>query len=277
MESDGSRTEELKGDDSRRSNVVRFPREWIRPQEELVPFGVDTSSGLESADTPVERPPAADDFWSGEGTWAIQKPLQGPGAEKDAAGSEPAHDGYGAARSSGSLMDRNSHDRQRAWPRGWLRGARGHGRHHGTGDSGTGHWFTRAREMRLAGVRPAQLVAVGAIAVLLLGVLLARLGGSPSAGHLAGQSIIHTERARRGGQQRSPRAAGGQAAATASARCHASGRPSSRCNPPATGHGACADGRLGSGHVCRLRIDRESTSRQPNAACKRILALAQQR
>ncbi len=142
MESDDPRTEEVSGEDSRRSNVVRFPREWIRPQEELVPFGVDPSPGLDDVadgQTQVaERPAAADDFW-GESSWAIQNPLQGPGAENKAAGSEAAH--------PDSL-------------------------------------FTRARETRLAGVRVAQLVAVAAIALVLLGLLLARLGGSTNAGHM---------------------------------------------------------------------------------------------
>ena len=55
------------------SNVVRLPRDWLGPRDELVPFGVDR------LDDPGDSaaPPSAADFW-GERAGAVQDVLQGP-------------------------------------------------------------------------------------------------------------------------------------------------------------------------------------------------------
>ena len=65
-QTDGSPTEGLRDD-----NVVRLPRDWLGPREDLIPFGV-------SADEPsgaVSTPPNADDFW-GESSASVQDAVQ---------------------------------------------------------------------------------------------------------------------------------------------------------------------------------------------------------
>ena len=44
-------------------NVVRLPRDWLGPREELVPFG--PSAERATSDTVTELPRSADDFWGG--------------------------------------------------------------------------------------------------------------------------------------------------------------------------------------------------------------------
>lgn len=56
----------------RRTNVVRLPRDWLGPRDELVPFGPRASS-----DDAEEPPPSAEDFW-GERSAAIHDALQAP-------------------------------------------------------------------------------------------------------------------------------------------------------------------------------------------------------
>jgi hypothetical protein len=45
-------------------NVVRFPRDWFGPRDELVPFGPSARADAETSET--EAPWSADDFWGGE-------------------------------------------------------------------------------------------------------------------------------------------------------------------------------------------------------------------
>jgi hypothetical protein len=52
------------------SNVVRLPRDWLGPREDLVPFG-----SAESDEAPA--PPRAEDFW-GESSAAVQDAWSGP-------------------------------------------------------------------------------------------------------------------------------------------------------------------------------------------------------
>ena len=150
LESDGHRTGEVKPDDSRHSNVVPFPRDWIGPQEELVPFGLDSSprpGDAAGGDTRVmERPAGANDFWD-EGSWAIQHPLEGPPVGE-------------AARDDA----RFDWEAQESWQRG-SPGQRVSPR----------YWFTRAREMGVG-----QLAVIGAVALALLGLVAARFEGSSS-------------------------------------------------------------------------------------------------
>jgi hypothetical protein len=53
-------------------NVVRLPRDWLGPRDELIPFG----PSADSADDSVS-PPTADDFW-GEDSSSIQTAVEAP-------------------------------------------------------------------------------------------------------------------------------------------------------------------------------------------------------
>jgi hypothetical protein len=53
-------------------NVVRLPRDWLGPREELVPL-----EGTTGAAASAGAPPRADDFW-GEDSAALQDPWQAP-------------------------------------------------------------------------------------------------------------------------------------------------------------------------------------------------------
>ena len=55
---------------------MRFPRDWIGPREQLVPFG-PTAGPPRQPTAPLGLPPSADDFW-GEGSAAVQDALQAP-------------------------------------------------------------------------------------------------------------------------------------------------------------------------------------------------------
>jgi hypothetical protein len=52
-------------------NVVRLPRDWLGPREELIPFGhsadsaVDTTTASATTASTTARAPTADDFWGG--------------------------------------------------------------------------------------------------------------------------------------------------------------------------------------------------------------------
>jgi hypothetical protein len=66
------------------SNVLQFPRDWIGPREELVPFGTAADAAWGNGVHPdatveaePELPPGADDFW-GEGSAAVQAALHAP-------------------------------------------------------------------------------------------------------------------------------------------------------------------------------------------------------
>jgi hypothetical protein len=61
------------------SNVVRLPRDWLGPRDELVPFGAG------AAEPPA--PPSANDFW-GEDSAAMHDAVQGPSPESGADGAE---------------------------------------------------------------------------------------------------------------------------------------------------------------------------------------------
>lgn len=88
MESEGPPTEEQTG--AGESNVVRFPRDWLGPREELVPFGprAGRAAGADEA-----RRDAADD--SARGLGAAPPPAAAAGL--DAAPPPPAASGLGAA------------------------------------------------------------------------------------------------------------------------------------------------------------------------------------
>ncbi len=70
-------------DDEDEDKVIRLPRDWLGPRDELVPFGPsaerDDPEDQESASRPDEAPPpeavSPDDFW-GERSASLQGPLE---------------------------------------------------------------------------------------------------------------------------------------------------------------------------------------------------------
>jgi hypothetical protein len=73
--------------DAPANKVVRLPRDWLGPRDELVPFGAETPPPV------ADAPPSAADFW-GERSADVHDALQGPPADS-AADDEP---GRGAQR-----------------------------------------------------------------------------------------------------------------------------------------------------------------------------------
>ena len=69
-----------KGDDHEVSNVVHFPRDWIGPTEDLIPFGPAANRQAPAAASTTATPelPSASDFW-GEHAAEIHSVLEDPG------------------------------------------------------------------------------------------------------------------------------------------------------------------------------------------------------
>ncbi len=72
MDPEGRQTEAGATESSTSDNVVRLPRDWLGPRDELIPFGSSADSAPDAA-----VPPTADDFW-GEDSSAIQTALEAP-------------------------------------------------------------------------------------------------------------------------------------------------------------------------------------------------------
>ena len=77
---DGRHTDGAEETSQSTSKVVRLPRDWLGPHEELVPFGkramrLDVEHGVPE---PSGSPPSAEDFW-GERSAAIHDVVQAPG------------------------------------------------------------------------------------------------------------------------------------------------------------------------------------------------------
>jgi hypothetical protein len=88
VEIEGPKTEE---DAGTQSNVVPFPRDWLGPREELIPFGRSApSETAEAGDT--QAPSGAEAFW-GEESAEIHGVLRGP--DKEPSASEPEVEGAG--------------------------------------------------------------------------------------------------------------------------------------------------------------------------------------
>ena len=67
--------------------MVRLPRDWLGPREELVPFGPRADATAAEAAGSAAAPPSANDFW-GEQSAELQHALQGPepvGAQDESA------------------------------------------------------------------------------------------------------------------------------------------------------------------------------------------------
>ena len=58
-------------------NVVRLPRDWLGPREDLIPFGSASEPGPS-----VGLAPTADDFW-GESSAAVQDAVQAPAVDAE--------------------------------------------------------------------------------------------------------------------------------------------------------------------------------------------------
>ncbi len=97
---EGRQTEAGEREAHPRATVVRLPRDWLGPREELVPFGPradgqnaggavrsdEPPPGAEEAATSAdEPPPSAEDFW-GERSAAIHNALQAPADDPAAVG-----------------------------------------------------------------------------------------------------------------------------------------------------------------------------------------------
>lgn len=68
------------GDEDERTteNVVRLPRDWLGPREELVPMGSRARTAETPDDAPAESlPPTAASFWD-EDSGSLQAPMQAP-------------------------------------------------------------------------------------------------------------------------------------------------------------------------------------------------------
>ena len=84
METDGPKSQEGAPQTGTISNVVPFPRDWLGPRDELVPFGRDPAEETETDavaadihEISVAPPPGPDAFW-GEDSAEIHGVLQGP-------------------------------------------------------------------------------------------------------------------------------------------------------------------------------------------------------
>ena len=83
---EGRQTEAGEGAGDARDTVVRLPRDWLGPREELVPFGPRAASQRADGALPSdESPPSAEDFW-GERSAAIHDALQAPADDAAAVG-----------------------------------------------------------------------------------------------------------------------------------------------------------------------------------------------
>jgi hypothetical protein len=75
---DSRKTTEGDGNERTTENVVRLPRDWLGPREELIPIG-SRAHGAETPDDvpPESLPPTAASFWD-EDSGSLQAPMQAP-------------------------------------------------------------------------------------------------------------------------------------------------------------------------------------------------------
>ncbi len=94
METDGRQSRAGDRELSSDENVVRLPRDWLGPRDELVPIGPASrararAAGLLDDDPLDDLPPTAHDFW-GEDSAALHDAIQGPArADPAPADAEP--------------------------------------------------------------------------------------------------------------------------------------------------------------------------------------------
>ena len=91
---DSRKTTEGDGHERTTENVVRLPRDWLGPREELVPIGARARAAETPDDPPAESlPPTAASFWD-ENSGSLQAPMQAPAdawqGQWEPASAEPA-------------------------------------------------------------------------------------------------------------------------------------------------------------------------------------------
>lgn len=75
------------------ANVVRLPRDWLGPREELVPFGAGAASASpDTEEDGLDKLPAPEDFWS-ESSAAVQSAWMAPDADSESDPAEPDRPG----------------------------------------------------------------------------------------------------------------------------------------------------------------------------------------
>ncbi len=87
METGDRTTEDVAGGPPDDRKVIRLPREWLGPRDELVPIGPAAGDRSLTADPPGDAealPPKPDDFW-GEDSAALHDAVQAPATSHDAA------------------------------------------------------------------------------------------------------------------------------------------------------------------------------------------------
>jgi hypothetical protein len=77
VETGNGRTEDSGGLTRNEENVIRLPRDWLGPPEELVPIGPAARARAAQRDLENGMPPAADAFWS-EDSAALHDAVQAP-------------------------------------------------------------------------------------------------------------------------------------------------------------------------------------------------------
>lgn len=77
METGDGRTEDSGGLPRTEENVIRLPRDWLGPPEELVPIGPAARARAAQRDAEAGLPPTADAFWS-EDSAALHDAVQAP-------------------------------------------------------------------------------------------------------------------------------------------------------------------------------------------------------
>jgi hypothetical protein len=91
---DSRKTTQGDGDERTTENVVRLPRDWLGPREELVPIGSRARAAETTEDAaPESLPPTAASFWD-EDSGSLQAPMQAPAdawqGQWEPAATEPA-------------------------------------------------------------------------------------------------------------------------------------------------------------------------------------------
>ena len=90
-------------------NVVRLPRDWLGPREDLIPFG--PSAEAEAADAGLATPPSTHDFWGEAGTHVWE-----PSPDRPAVGSRHrARAGWVAPDALPRSIARLTHHPRAAW------------------------------------------------------------------------------------------------------------------------------------------------------------------
>ncbi len=78
MDNDFRQTDEGGGRSLDGDNVVRFPRDWLGPREELIPFGPAAYAAGDEGHAESGTSPTAHDFWGGEGLGSAHDAPQAP-------------------------------------------------------------------------------------------------------------------------------------------------------------------------------------------------------